>query len=256
MPDLSFARLDIALGRDECVLADSRCGVLARAPLPPGAGESALLQQVGSLVAAARPRRRRARVIVNDGLARYWTAEPPAGAARMQDLEAAARMRFEAVFDEPADDWEVRALASARHRFVCCALRRPLVEGLTHALRAEGVGLVALMPELPALWQHWSRALHGDAWLLVADPAMCRLVIGRGGAPAGVRQLPAGASDGLEAMGAAVAMEAERLGLALPGTLAWCGHVRDAGASARLGPTEWRHLGPVASAAGLCGAAP
>jgi hypothetical protein len=197
---------------------------LARAP-------GNLVGQVATVLAQGALTGQVVRVVLADALLRSWTVEPPGNASRLQDCEAAAAMRFTAVFGDSPADWHISAAYDARFGFLACALKRTLRDGLLQALQDQRLRLLSMEPECVALWNHWQAQLPADAWLGLYSAGSLLLGVVVAGRMQGTRRLalagPEGAGkDWLER---AVQREAARLNLKAPEALGLCGKV----------PTDW-----------------
>ncbi|HVE06784.1 MAG TPA: hypothetical protein VNE00_05980 [Paraburkholderia sp.] len=101
----------------------------------------------------------------DDELVRYFIVTPPQNGARMQDLRAAAGVRFQMLYGEPASDWQIVADWQASGPFVACAIAPRLHMALQLAVKAQRGCLVAAAPNFVAAWNRWHRRVSGDAWL-------------------------------------------------------------------------------------------
>lgn len=252
MPDFAWPHLRVAINHDALAAVTHGLGaprLVARLDLSTGAGEPLLLQSLQSLLEQAGRHPRRVEVVVHDALARWWRCEVPTGASRLRDLEAAARMRFERSFDEPATGWELRMAARADGAFACCALRRSLVQGLAGVVQARGARLMSLHPRMAALCDRLAWRLPADAWLVVPDEDP-RLAIRARGALVAVRRLSVRTREFSAGWIEAVRREAAGLGLPVPAKVAWCGPVAPALVAAGDG---WLHAGEPLDVFDLCG---
>jgi hypothetical protein len=113
----------------------------------------------------AECRRMRTHVVLADELVRYFMVTPPTNAGSLRDCRAAAQMRFQTLYGEPATAWRIEADWDAREPFLACAMPANLLSAL-HAVAAEHrLDLVEMLPQFVAEWNRWHRKLPGDAWL-------------------------------------------------------------------------------------------
>lgn len=203
---------------------------------PTAQAASDLPKHLANVLSAAGVSKQPLRVVLADALVRSWTVQPPTNASRLQDCEAAAAMRFSAVFGDSPADWLIRADYDARHAFLACALPRALLAALQQVWQAQDLHLLSLEPECVALWNHWQRSLPDQAWFgICADDALLLGVVVAGRLQ-GTRRLPLNGpesrkSDWLER---ALQREAARLNLPEPKALGLCGKVS----------SEWTGLHP------------
>ena len=97
----------------------------------------------------ALPRWRRTRVciIVSDLLARYFISPIPLGARLVNDLEAAARLRFEDIYGDDPERWKILIDASPwTSNHMGCAIPKALVEGLHKACSNSALSVDAIQP--------------------------------------------------------------------------------------------------------------
>jgi hypothetical protein len=100
-----------------------------------------------------------------DDLVRYFIVTPPGNAARIQDLRAAAAVRFQMLYGEPASAWQLVADWHATAPFLACAVPQRLNTALQLAVKMQRGYLVSVTPNFVAAWNRWRRHLAADAWL-------------------------------------------------------------------------------------------
>jgi hypothetical protein len=218
-------------------------------------GVDAIGEAVRQLLQDAGGARWSATVVLADELARIWQVTPPAGSARLADLEGAAALRFQSLYGEPAANWKLAAGWDAAKPFIACALPRQLLAVLAEASAGQQVTLVEIVPQFVAAWNQWRGSLKPGAWYgLVQDNVLTLGAVDAGQVRA-VRAsaLPEGAT--IESLARHVAREALRLNLPLPGRLQLSGpapaawnNSSGAFACSLLGP---QHDRPLSSAARL-----
>ena len=165
----------------------------------------------------------RATIVLADELTRIWQVAPPAGAARLADLEGAAALRFQSLYGESASGWKLAAGWDAAKPFIACALPRQLLAMLLAAAAEQKVTLVEIVPQFVAGWNQYRHALKQGAWFGLVQHNVLTLGAIDGGQVRAVRAaaLPEGA--GIEWLGQHVAREALRLNLPVPERLQLAG---------------------------------
>lgn len=164
-------------------------------------------------------------VYLSDPLTRWWLVDVPAKATQCKDLEAAAAMRFQQLFDESSTDWEISCSFESQGSFMACAVPRPLHQLLTHVTHRHRMTAVSMQPEFVAVWNKWCVHIKPGEWLVMLRPQSVSLVVANARGIAAVRQirwLPAFAleADWLQQQ---AKQEALRLHAPLPTRLHVCG---------------------------------
>jgi hypothetical protein len=179
-------------------------------------GYEAIGAAVRQLLADANCAGWNATVVLADELARLWQVSPPADSARLADLEAAAALRFQALYGEPAANWQIAAGWDAGQPFLAAAMPRHLLALLQHAAAEQQVTLVEIVPQFVAGWNQWRGALKSDAWYGLVQQGVLTLGAVDGASVRAVRAaaLPDGAN--LDWLARHVAREALRLNLPVP----------------------------------------
>lgn len=164
-------------------------------------------------------------VVLADELVRLWQVTPPQGSTRLADLEAAAALRFQSLYGEPAASWALAAGWDPLQPFLAAAMPRGLLAVLQQAAAEHQFTLVEIVPQFVAALNQWRGALKAGAWFGLAHEGVLTVAaLGEGGECA-VRAaaLPDGADAGW--LAAHLAREALRLNLAAPERLQLCGDV-------------------------------
>jgi hypothetical protein len=171
-------------------------------------------------------------IVLADDLARLWQVVPPQQTTRLGDLEAAAAMRFQALYGETAAAWTIRAGWDPVHPFLAAALPRALLGALEQGAAARRMPLLEIVPQFVAVMNRCVGALKPGAWFGVVHDRV--LTLGAGTTVRAVA-LPEGASAAW--LAEHLAREALRLNLAVPERVQLWGDVPEAwsGAVARLG---------------------
>jgi hypothetical protein len=160
-----------------------------------------------------------ATVVLSDDLARVWQVTPPQDSSRVADLEAAAALRFQSLYGEPASTWQLSAGWDAAKPFLAAAIPRHLLALLQHAASEQQLALVEIVPQFIAGWNQWCGAVKPGAWYGLVHDNVLTLGALDGAAVRAVRAcgLPEDAS--LAWLGQHVAREALRLNLPAPDRL-------------------------------------
>jgi len=177
-------------------------------------------------------------IVLSDELVRLWQVTPFAQTTCLADLEAAAALRFQRLYGEPAADWIVRAGWDARRPFLAAAMPRTLLAALEQGAAVHHLKLVEIVPQFVALLNRCASALGPGAWFgTVHDNVLTLGATDPGDAAALVavraQALPAAASAGW--LAEHLAREALRLNLAAPSRLQLWGAVPPAWLGAGVG---------------------
>ncbi|MES2321026.1 MAG: hypothetical protein V4633_02060 [Pseudomonadota bacterium] len=169
-----------------------------------------------------------ATLVLADELARLWQVVPPPGSARMGDLEAAAALRFQTLYGEPAGNWKLAAGWDAARPFLAAAMPRQLLTLLEEGAREQRVDLVEIVPQFVAGWNRWRGAVKAGAWYGLVQGRVLTLGALENNVVTAVRA--AAMPDGADAqwLDAHVAREALRLNLPVPDRVAVSGHAPQA----------------------------
>lgn len=168
---------------------------------------------------------RSATIILADEWVRLLMVTPPQNAARLQDCRAAAAMRFQALYDEPAANWRIDADWHATQPFLACAIRRPLLTALEELARRHRLRLIGITPQFVAVWNCWRHTLQAGAWFGVVQNNLLTLGAIDQGRLCAVRvtALPANVWQDQQWLPAHLAHESLRLNMAVPDQLHLCG---------------------------------
>lgn len=166
-------------------------------------------------------------VVVADQMARMFMVNPPQNSGSLQDCKAAAAMRFQQLYGEPLDKWQLRADWQAQHAFLACAIPSSLLLALEHIAHAHRLTLLSAVPQFVASWNQWRNHLKPDAWFgLVQGHALtlaaidCQRIVALRTA-----SVPEGAWQDGQWLNAHLAREAMLLNLPIPKLVQLCGPV-------------------------------
>lgn len=179
----------------------------------------ALRELLGGVACAGWP----LSVVLADDLVRLWQVEPPPACSRMGDLEAAAALRFQALFGGSSAEWKIAADWDPLRPFLAAALPRALLSALEQAAHERRCHLVEAVPQFVAVLNQWRRMRRADAWFGLCHGGVLTLAAGSGAALAGVRAALVPPDAGRDWLDAHVAREALRLGVAPPQRVQLCG---------------------------------
>lgn len=196
--------------------------LLAETRFDAAEGSAALGAGLRRLLAEVPAAGRTLTVVLADDWARLWQVAPPQGASRMADLEAAAALRFQALFGAPAG-WQISADWDAERAFLAAALPAPLLAGLRQFGAEQRLHLVGIVPQFVASLNGWRRQRRPGAWFGQVQGAVLTLAVFDKGALAAVRTavVPPGADGAWFA--AHVAREALLTGAGEPSLVQVCG---------------------------------
>jgi hypothetical protein len=163
--------------------------------------------------------------VLADELVRMWQVTPPAQSSRLADIEAAAALRFFALYGEAAAGWHLSGDWDTRAPFFAAAIPRPLLAMLQQVAQEHGMAIVAVQPQVVAAWNHWRRAVKPGAWFGQVHDGLLALGIAAAGRLRAVRILPLPAGAGHDWLTQAVRREALLAGLDVPELVQLCGDV-------------------------------
>jgi hypothetical protein len=215
-----------------------------------------LAEVLKDLLLEALPKRGAVRVLLADELVRYWVAQAPSSANRLSDIEAAAAMRFQQLFDERIADWHMAVSVEAGQPCLASAVHRTLCDQVLVATRQQGLTLTDMQPELVAVWNKWRTSLKPGQWLGVWRGRSLILVITEGKGLSALRQIAVPAQAHLDAdwLQQHIQREAMRLNVALPQQIRLCGQAPHHWLSFNASPVPCDTLGKPCDALSLLGA--
>lgn len=229
MPRLPGQSLRLGLGHDSLALVRTSrlfargATVLAEVRCEDAGDPRALGNALRALLAETRVAGWPLSVVVADELVRMWQVAPPPGATQPADLEAAAAMRYQALFGAAPAGWKIAADWQATRPFLAAALPAALLDVLEQAAREARCHLVEIAPQFVAALNHWRKRHRPGAWFGLMHGQVLTLAAYDGPLLAALRTavVPPGADrDWLESH---VAREALRVGVGRPERLQICG---------------------------------
>ena len=203
----------------------------------------ALADQLRRLLSDADCANHPATVVVADDWVRLFMVTPPHNTSSLQDCRAAAAMRFQELYGEPIDSWQLIAHWQVQHAFLACAMPAALITSLQQVAIEYRLTLLSIVPQLIAAWNFWRKKLKPGAWLgLIHDNTLTLAAIDQQRVCA-VRAtvVPEGAWQDREWLPGHLAREALRLNLPTPAQLQLCGPIPGQSAATALSPL-WSRL--------------
>ena len=167
--------------------------------------------------------------VLADDLVRLWQVTPPAGATRMADLEAAAALRFHALYGESPAGWQTGADWDAQKPFFAAAVPRALLAELALVAQEYKLSVVGIAPHFVTAWNRWCRAVQAGAWFgLVHEQVLTLAVIdaahqGAAHSVRAVRALPVPAGADHQWLAQTIQREALLQNVPAPALLQVCG---------------------------------
>lgn len=161
-------------------------------------------------------------VVLDDALVRLWQVDMPQGATRLADIEAAAALRFHALYGDAPGHWHSSRAWDARAPFFC-AVPRALLAQLTRVAAQRKLPLLFITPQFVRHWNRWQGALKPGAWLGQLQGLTLTLGVVHAGSLLAVRALAVPQGAGHDWLEQAVAREALLQGVAAPALLQLCG---------------------------------
>lgn len=107
-------------------------------------------------------------VALSDDCVRLFMVPPPRNAVSLQDVRAAAAMRFNTLYGDDPTAWRIDCAAASDRPFLACAMPAVLASSVQAAARDHRLRLVSLAPTFVLAWNRLHRRL-GPAWLGVVQ---------------------------------------------------------------------------------------
>jgi hypothetical protein len=193
--------------------------------------DEGLAAGLGRLLRDARPAGWPVTVVLSDELVRLWLVSPPPAASRPSDLEAAAALRYQALFGASPAGWKICASWDACHPFLAAAMPQALLDSLVQGAHDHRYDLVGIVPQFVAALNQWRRQRRPGAWFGQLQSGVLTFAAFEQARIAAVRSAPVPPGADREWLDSVVAREALRVGLARPERLHVCGPAPAAWAS-------------------------
>lgn len=178
--------LRVSRWRGEAVTVLAEHVITPSAAHPFDAIASALRALLGEQQLAGWP----AALVLADELVRLWRVTPPPGATRLDDLEAAAGLRFQALYGETPAAWCISADWDAAQPFFAAAVPRALLASLQAVADDCKLAIVGIEPHCIAAWNRWRRDIKPGAWFALVHEQLLTLAPLDAGGLRAVRTLP------------------------------------------------------------------
>jgi hypothetical protein len=108
-------------------------------------------------------------VTLADESVRLFMVIPPHNASRWQDLQAAATMRFAALYGDAPSAWNLQADWNANAPFLACAVPHTLLDALQQVGAQNKMPLLSVTPRFVAAWNRHQQSVPTDAWFGVVQ---------------------------------------------------------------------------------------
>lgn len=196
---LKGARLHLGLTRDSLSLVhmpsrwQHKAAPLLDAPL---AGPAELAALLAASLAGGRFAGLKLAVTLGDDCVRLFMVPPLRNAAGMQDIKAAAAMRFHKLYGDDPAAWIIECDPSASRPFLACAMPSALHSAIRAVAQNNRLRLTRITPLFVLCWNQVCNHL-GQAWLGVVQGGSITLGCVSSGDLAVVHRLhpPAGADS-------------------------------------------------------------
>lgn len=116
-------------------------------------------------------------IFLSNSWVRFFMVTPPSNASRFQDCQAAAEVRFSALFGEAASTWEISADWQVNHPFLACAIPRALLTGLKKIANERHLSLLRIEPQLITYINCLGRKMPANPWLGIFNGGNLDLVM-------------------------------------------------------------------------------
>ncbi|HTD05060.1 hypothetical protein [Undibacterium sp.] len=184
--------------------------------------------QLENALQAISCKNRSVHLVLSDGWVRLFLVTPPLNARSLQDCRAAAAMRFQALYGESADHWQLEADWDAYSPFLACAMPKTQLAALHATVRAAHAHLLSITPHFIVAWNHWRKRLQRNAWFGIAQNNRFTLVAIKNRHIVAIRSTDvASSSVSVEWLNAYVQREALRMNLTAPALVQISGMSRD-----------------------------
>jgi hypothetical protein len=172
------------------------------------------------------------RIILDDSWVRYFMVAPPKNASSMDDCSAAVNMKFNHLYGESPQTWQINAAWDAKESFLACALPRSLLTALQQAAQVQKLNLLHITPHFIACWNKWqSEQKNGNAWFGVVHGGQLSLGAIHQGRLKSIRRSRFTNShwEDKQYLPTHLQREALRLSLPIPSQLVLCGDMPNSG---------------------------
>ena len=167
---IDIARNELVVTQQSGVLRRFQ-SILHRQPLQPAdwSDEVTLNHLLRVALTGSKVAHANVSVTLDDALVRMWMVTPPKNAGNLADCQAAASLRFQALFGESASDWCISADFDAFRPFLACAIPLSLSDRI-HAVCVEyKLTLQCIAPHFVNVWNRYRHEMQPDAWLAILN---------------------------------------------------------------------------------------
>lgn len=163
--------IQLAISRDHVAVSNRDARSAASTPVKsPISSLIPIESAIASCVAGKRGMNLAVDIVVSDAYARFWIVVPPKNASTRSDLRICTLWRFEELFGESPQGWNVQADWHATRPFVACALPLALTDAIRSAIPSRRVRIQRCVPRFIAEWQTQHRQCrHRDTWFAVSN---------------------------------------------------------------------------------------
>lgn len=103
-------------------------------------------------------------IILADDLVRLFFTTPPSNATSMQDCQAAANARFQVLFGEASEAWQIKADWDAQFPFLTCAISHAVFNSIQQAAIDSDMTILSITSQFLSAWNTWCRHLPPNSW--------------------------------------------------------------------------------------------
>lgn len=185
-----------------------------------------LLDEVRQILENTQCPRLPTSVVLSNDWARFWTVTPPVNAVHLSDCQAAAQLRFQALYDTSLTGWQMAADWQIDAPFLACAIPDTLLSPLQQVASAYRLRLIEVAPQFIVGWNRWRSALQAGAWFGVTQDDTITFAAINNGQLCTMRSVTRQVRD-RERQGwlqEQVTREALRLHIPVPSAIQLCGH--------------------------------
>lgn len=202
-----------------------------------------ILQRLPGILADASCANLATVIVLADDWVRFFMVAPPNNAKRLLDCQAAAHMRFQSLYDEPMNDWQLEADWQPSRPFLACAIPRALLNALHQTALQQRLTLIQIVPQFVAAFNGWRQRLKPDAWFGVVHENGLMLAANHNRHLSSVRAAAVPIGSSLQNwLPEHVAREALRFNLAPPTRIQLCGMLPDRWAIQTMGALQCLRL--------------
>jgi len=149
------------------LMAAHQGGLVNPAHATPALATASLQGTIADLLREHASPRAGLRTIVRDECARYFVVEPPDNARRMNDLQLAARLRFEGLYGDTLAHWALDADWRATRPFIACAIPVQAITVVASAARTCRLRDTGVTTEFTSNWNAQRRRMPDRrAWVV------------------------------------------------------------------------------------------